>query len=58
MLKIEEQARMQVSLSFHMDTGPVGSSGLWFECTGSQRKSFFCIKACLKFTEDLRATEW
>lgn len=49
---------MQVSLSFHMDTGPVGSSGLWFECTGSQRKSFFCIKACLKFTEDLRATEW
>ena len=58
MVKIEEQARTQLSVSVHMDPGPVGSSGLQFRCTRSQRKSFFCIKACLKFTEDLRAIKW
>lgn len=54
MLKIGEQVRAQLSVSFHVDTGPVGSPGFWIRCTGSQRKSFFCIKACPKSAEDLR----
>lgn len=55
-LKIAKQVRMQSSASFHVDAGAVGSPGLWFRCATSQRKS--CLKACLKFPENIRAIEW
>lgn len=57
-LKIGEQVRTQLYVSFHMDMGPVGSPGLWIRCTTPQRKSFFCIKACPKSTEELRVDHY